>query len=831
MSKQNNLKLSNTSGRYLISRILWLSFFFIAFALPDVAAQSRRVAAADDAFNSFQYNVAVNRYKKAYSRTKSRPEKDRISFQMAECYRMMNNHKRAEGLYRRMIKSDYARRNPVAYLHYANTLKANEKYENASEYYSMYAESVPDDPRGPNGVESCVKAQEWIDNPTKYSISNVKKINSKTDDFAAAFSDKFFNAVIFTSTREGATGKGLDGWTGQNFSDLFQARQDRKEEWSEPALADNTGKINTNSNEGTPAFNSNFSTMYYTQCGNVDAENTNCRILMVKKSGKGWGEPEVVDLGSDSTVTNGHPTLSADELTLIFSSDREGGKGGKDLWIATRNSVTDDFKKPLNLGDLVNTPGDEVFPFLRNDTVLYFSSTGHPGLGGLDIFKSTFRDGKWTKPMNMEVPLNSSGDDFAMVFVSGEDRGVFTSNRRGGRGGDDIYTFNNPPLVFTLSGTVKDDRTLQFVPSASVKLVGSDGSSVEAKTDPKGFYSFSKSQIKTNTTYELTVVKENYFNKKARETTVGLEKNKDFVIDFMLEPIPEKPVVLPDILYDLAKWDLKPQYQDSLQGLIKTLLDNETIVIELASHTDARDTDERNDILSQRRAESVVNYLIDRGIDPARLVAKGYGERVPRTLANERRANGHVFPAGTTLTEEYIDALPNTEVKEAAHALNRRTEFRVLSKDFVPKARNTQLGQQKIQIAVNPEDNIVQLQTGKGGSLMIPVVMNGITVSVMLDPNDRGFIFSLPEAQKLLTAGTITKDSFIGDATKILAEGSIADKAVFKINELRIGPKTVNNIEASVSHKLTEGVIMGESTINMLGRFKIDQGNKQLIFQ
>ncbi len=417
-----------------------------------------------------------------------------------------------------------------------------------------------------------------------------------------------------------------------------------------------------------------------------------------------------------------------------------------------------------------------------------------------------------------------------MVFKPGEDAGVMSSNRKGGRGGDDIYTFNNPPLIFTLSGVVKDDRTLQFVPMASVKLVGSDGSSVEAKTDPKGFYSFSKSQIKPNTTYELTVVKDNYFNKKARETTVGLEKNKDFVINFMLEPIPEKPVVLPDILYDLAQWDLKPQYQDSLQGLIKTLLDNETIVIELAAHTDARDTEERNDILSQRRAESVVNYLIERGIDPARLVAKGYGERVPRTLARDIRKDGFLFKEGTTLTEAFIEALPTVPEKEAAHALNRRTEFRVLSKDFVPKAKNQEFTQQKVEIKLNPEDNIIQLETGKGGSLMIPAVINGITVNLMLDPNDRGFIFSLPEAQKLLQNGSITKDDFIGDPNVILAEGSIADKAVFKIKEFRIGMRTASNVEASVSHKLTEGVIIGESTISFLGRFKLDQTKKQLIF-
>ncbi len=811
-------------------RIILSLLFLLFIASGDLMAQSRRLAAADDAFNTFQYNIAVNRYKKVYSKTKSRAEKDRISYKMAECYRLMNNTKRAEVTYRRMINSDYARKNPTAYLYYADMLKANEKYDLAKEFYAMYAESIPDDPRGTNGVESCTLAAEWIENPTKYTVTNLKKVNSRSDDFSSTYSDKFYNAIIFTSTREGSTGKGLDGWTGQNFSDLFQSRQDRKEEWSEPTLADSEGKLNTSSNDGAPIFNASFTTMYFTRCGNETEGSSNCNIWSVKRSGKGWGDPQMLDLGADSTVTNGHPAISNDELILIFSSDRPGGKGGKDLWIATRSSITDKYKKPMNLSDMVNTPGDEVFPFFRNDTTLYFASNGHPGLGGLDVFKTTMRDGKWTKPVNMQVPVNSAGDDFAMVFKAGEDQGVMSSNRKGGKGGDDVYSFSNPPLVFTLSGTVKDDRTLQFVPMASVKLVGSDGSSVEAKTDPKGFYSFSKSQIKPNTTYDLTVIKDNYFNKKARETTVGLEKNKDFVIDFMLEPIPEKPVVLPDILYDLAKWDLKPQYQDSLQGLIKTLLDNETIVIELASHTDARDTEERNDILSQRRAESVVNYLIERGIDPARLVAKGYGERVPRTMARDARKDGFLFKEGTTLTEAFIDALPTVPEKEAAHALNRRTEFRVLSKDFVPKAKNQEYTQQKVEIKLNPEDNIVQLTQGKGSSLLVPAVINGITMNIMLDDTDRGFIFSLQEAQKLLQSGAITKDDFVGDANTILAEGSIKDRAVFIIKEMRIGPRSASKIEASVSHKLLEGVIMGGSTINMLGRFKLDEGKKQLIF-
>ncbi|MBK6966998.1 MAG: OmpA family protein [Bacteroidales bacterium] len=801
----------------------------ITFGAPDGAAQSRRIAAAEEAFSSFQYNLAATRYKKAFSKTKSRPEKDRISFQMAECYRMMNSTKKAEANYRRIIKSDFARRNPIVYLYYADMLRFNEKYDIAKDYYTMYAENVPEDIRGANGVKSCQLAAEWIASPTKYSIANLKKVNSKSDDFSASYADKFYNALIFTSSREGSTGKGLDDWTNQNFSDIYLTRQDRKGEWSEPTLADTDGKLNTTANEGTPAFNDNFSAVYYTRCGSAEDEATNCRILIAKRSGRGWGDPKALELGKDSTVTDGHPAISNDELTIVFSSDRKAGEGGKDLWIATRKTTAEEFSKPMNMGNLVNTKGEEVFPFLKNDTTLYFASNGHPGLGGLDIFKSVKRGEIWTAPVNLEVPVNSSSDDFAMIFQPGEDQGFFSSNRKGGKGGDDLYSFINPPLVFTLQGTVKDDRTLQFIPMASVKLVGSDGSSVEAKTDPKGFYSFSKSQIRPNTTYDLTVVKDGYFNKKARETTVGVEKNKDFVIDFILEPIPEKPVVLPDILYDLAKWDLKPQYQDSLQGLIKTLLENETIVVELAAHTDARDTEERNDILSQRRAESVVNYLIERGIDPARLVAKGYGERVPRTLFKDVRKDGFLFKTGTTLTETFIDSLKTVPEKEAAHALNRRTEFKVLSKDFVPKPKNQQF-EQKVEIKINPEENIVALEAGKGNSLLVPCIVGGYNVKVMYDPNDRGLIFSLAEAQRLLQVGAIVKSDFIGDANVILAEGSIKDKSVFKIKEMRIGQRTATNIEASVSHKITEGVIMGESTISMFGRFKLDENNKQLIF-
>ena len=811
------------------AKLLLLVAFIVSISLSG-KAQNRFVASADQAFATMQYNLALTKYKKAYSKSRSKPDKERISYQMAECYRMINNTKRAEPAYKRLLKTDFAEKNPLVFLYCAQAMKSNEKYADAKELFNRYAELNPKDPRGKNGAESCDLAQQWIDNPSKYTITNQKALNSKEADFSPAYADKLYNTLIFTSTREAATGKAFDDWTGQNFSDLFVAKLDPKGAWSTPVLLDE-GPINTEANEGNPAVNSKFNNLYFTRCGTEKGSAQGCQIYVSHRAGRTWGEPKKLELGGDSTNVIGNPTLSRDELTIFYSADFAGGQGGKDIWMASRKTPGDEFMKPVNMGPLVNTPGDEMFPFMRNDTMLYFASNGHPGLGGLDIFRTTFSNGAWTKPTNLMYPMNSSADDFSIIFNPEGDQGFISSNRKGGKGSDDIYAFINPPLLYTLQGVVKDDRTLQFIPGASVKLVGSDGSAVEAKTDPKGFYSFGKSQIRPNTSYELLVSKQGYFNKKAKETTVGLESSKDFTIDFKLEPIPEKPIVLPDILYDLAKWDLKPQFQDSLQGLIKTLDENETIVVELASHTDTRGTDESNDVLSQKRAESVVNYLIERGIDPDRLVAKGYGERVPRTLTKDTKREGFLFKAGTQLTQAFIDSLKTTPEKEAAHALNRRTEFRVLSKDYVPKPTNKKIETQKVSIQINPEDNIVTLFPGEGKSITLPCVVNEFNVDITLDEQDRGLFFSIDETLELLKNGAISKNDFSGDADKILANGSVQDKAVFVIAEIRLANKSIFDVEATVSQKIKVPVMMGESILKKFGDYTLDREKKQLIFK
>jgi peptidoglycan-associated lipoprotein len=472
-----------------------------------------------------------------------------------------------------------------------------------------------------------------------------------------------------------------------------------------------------------------------------------------------------------------------------------------------------------------------MFPFLRSDTLLYYASDGHPGLGGLDIFFSRMDTGNvWGKPINMGIPINSPANDFAIIFEPVGEKGYFSSDRSGRKSREDIYSFIVPPVEYTLSGVVTDDRTLQPVPGARVDIVGSDGISMTARTADNGVYMFGKSQIMGNTTYEIIVSKDNYFNSSGKVTTVGYEKSKDLTRDFILKPIPEEPIVLPDILYDLAKWDLKPQYQDSLQGLIVTLDENPTLIIELASHTDARDTDERNDILSQKRAQSVVDYVIERGIDADRLQAKGYGERVPRTLTKDMTVNGFFFKSGSVLTESYIDSLSSTDYKEAAHQLNRRTEFRVVSKDFVPKPKNVELSK-TVQIQLNPEDNVVKYSLApKSGLIQAPCIMNGYTVQFTYDPKLAAQI-SVEETLKLLSNGAIGKEDFQGDPETVLANGTIANRSMVIIKEFTIAKTTLKNVLFMVNTQLAYPVVIGNAVMNQFGDYSIDTQQQQIIIR
>ncbi len=812
-----------------LSKLLVLIFVLVPILM---FGQRRNPAkSADEAFARQQYTVAIEKYKKAYKKVKkNKEEKNRISYQMAECYRFTENYKRAEMAYKRLVKYEYDKRNPEVLLHLADMLKINQKFDEAIEYYNRYAEVMPDDPRGPEGAKTAAEVQNWIENPSKYEVTNIKKINSREADFAPAFYNSTYQEILFTSTREGAQGKEEDKWTGQNFSDLFVAKKDKNDEWTAPVSLDESETINTKANEGAATLNSKFKKLYFTRCPNTQQVQSGCQIYVSTRSGRKWGSVSMLDIkGVDTLSTVGQPTISENELIIYFAAERKGGFGGKDIWVSTRDSKTKPFSRPLNIGPKVNTPGDEMFPFLRNDTTLYFASDGHGGMGGLDIFVVKMdSSGNWGKPQNLKYPINSSMDDFGIIFHPEEEWGYLSSNRKGTRGKEDIWYFIEPPLLFTLSGTVTDDRTLLFIEDATVNLVGSDGVSVATKTNDKGYYAFTASQLKPNTTYDIVVSKPDYFKEKATITTVGVEFSKDFTKDFVLKPIPDEPIVLPDILYDLAKWDLKPQYQDSLQGLIQTLRDNPKLVIELASHTDSRDTYERNDILSQKRAQSVVDYLIMRGINPQRLVAKGYGERVPRKLKKDIVKDGFLFKKETTLDEAYINSLPSNAQKEAAHALNRRTEFRVLRRDFVPN-NNYNPDIANIGISINPADNTVAFtEQPKTGVYMSQCLVNSYRERFAYDQHSPAMI-SLDKAMDLLKSGAISKEDFEGDATKVLKNNTIADKAVINLKEVRIANKSVFDVKVRVNYKLKFDLVFGDEVMKRFGKYRYDTKTHKLI--
>ncbi len=816
--------------RYIL---IIMSALFI-FMSSDIYAQRRNPAKnADLAFGRKQYTEAADRYKKAYRKVRrNKDERNRISFQMGECYRLIGLTKRAEPYYKRLLKTEYPNTHPELYLYMAETYKMNEKFKDAIEMYEAYSQRVPGDPRGPLGVETTQQIQEWMENPSKYQLTMLKKINSTKDsDFGATWLNNNYNEIIFTSTRDAATGKEKDGITGQEFADFFTSKQDRKGDWSTPVLADEAENINTQASEGTPFMNSKYTKLYFTRCQNGAHRKNGCQIMVAGKSGGSFSEARPVEIaGVDTLDIVGHPTLSSDELIIYFAAERKGGFGGNDIWVAMRDNTTEPFKHPFNLGERINTPGNEVFPFLRYDTTLYFASDGHGGMGGLDIFVSSMdTSGQWGEPRNLKYPINSIGDDFAIVFHPTDERGFISSNRGNSRGLDNIYYFEEPPVLFTFSGTVKDAKTKQYASNAAVRLIGSDGSNIMTRTNEKGYFNFSDSQINKNTTYDITIDKDNYFTLTAQQTTIGLEFSKDIVQDFDIEPIPQEPIMLPDILYDLGKWDLKPQFEDSLQGLIETLQVNPTITIELASHTDARDTDERNDILSQKRAQSVVDYLIIRGIDPHRLTAKGYGERVPRTIQKDMTVRGYTFKAGTRLTEDFINKLPNNDVREAAHQMNRRTEFRILSKDFVPRDHISEGG--TVNIAINPEEDQTEMFTvDKKGYFNFVGIVDGYKEPFTYSQN-ADFCVSESRALQLLKDGRITADDFKGDTEKILTTGGIANNSIVVIKEVRIAGRSLYNVECKVVSKMIEQWVIGQKNMKQLGNFEFDTKEKKLKFK
>jgi len=655
-------------------RLLAIFVFLFSLAQTEVYAQkkSRKMIKADNAFNLEQYVKAAELYKKAYQKTKNRAVKAEIIFKQAECYRMSGNNKRAESYYKRAIKAKYP--DVIVYLRYADILRIQDDLAEAKIQYTKYIQLNPTDVSGEMGLKSCDFALKWKDLPTRYKVELMPLVNSRNSDYSPAFGNGEYTEMYFTSSRKGGLTDKIDARTGEAFSDVYFTKINKKGKWSAPVVV--AEPINTEGNEGSVALNKRGTVMYLTQCKVEKKKALGCGIYVSKRKGKLWGTPQLLQIKVDSNTTIGHPALSEDETVLIFSSDMSGGYGGKDLWMSVKGK-RNRWSDPINLGPMVNTPGDEMFPFLHTDGTIYFASTGHVGMGGLDIYKtSQDENGAYKLPVNLKSPVNSSADDFSMIIEKDGERGYLTSNRDGGKGGDDIYQFELPPLQLSLKGVLTDSKTGGIMTGIKVQLIGNDGTTNEVETDNTGSYEFT---LKPLTSYEIVVNTEGYLNKSVNETTVGVENNKVFVIDFSVDPV-KKEVILPRIEYDFNKFDLRPQSIADLDLLSETLKDNLNVVIELKSHTDYIGSNAQNNKLSQQRADACVAYLISQGIDAGQLVAKGMGEKEPFVIETK---DGR-FKEGDVLTESYIKKIRFKKNKERANQYNRRTSFKVLREDYVP---------------------------------------------------------------------------------------------------------------------------------------------------
>jgi len=655
--------------------LLLLAHF--CFVMP-VQAQNKKDKdhKANMAFNAGEYYKAADMYKTAFNKIKDKNKQNEVIFKIAECYRIVRDTRKAELWYKKAITKNF--QDPLIYLRYGEMLMMSENYPEAVEQFKRYKELVPDDPRGENGIRSCQVAVEWLENPTGYEVEEMRYFNSKERDFSPSFGEEDFSAVYFTSTREDAMGKETSGASGESFSDIFVSNMDRKGKWSTPVPI--SEDFNSEADDGTPNISTDYTTMYFTRCPRGKKEQLGCFIFYSRRSGGEWGKPEKIKIAEDSVVV-AHPAISPDNTILYFVSNLPGGYGGKDIWKVTRENEGAEWSTPVNMGEEINTPGDEMFPYAHTDGSLYFSSDSHIGIGGLDIYQATpGENGRWTVE-NMRPPVNSSQDDFGITFEKDVERGFYSSSRKG-RGNDEIYSFYLPPLKFNLTGVVRDEKTDKVLSEASVRSIGSDGITVEAKTNTEGAFRF---MLKPNTDYVFIASRSGYLNGKERETTKGLEKSNDFRTVIYLSPV-DQVIELPNIYYDFGKWDLRPESMVALDKLIETLNDNPNITIELMSHTDSRGSTQDNELLSQRRAQSVVDYLISKSIASERLQAKGYGESVPKVVDEKIGTENKFLVAGQVLTEEFINTLPvaNNE-QETAHQINRRTEFRVISTDYIPR--------------------------------------------------------------------------------------------------------------------------------------------------
>ena len=648
-------------------------YIIVCLLLTAVAAGCRtpKLSEADAQFQRGEYYDASVTYKKVYNKLRKkeeRPQRGEVAFKMGRCYRLLNMSARASAAFQNALRYEY----PDSTTHFmlAQALHADGKYAAALRSYDKYLEFCPDDSLAINCAEGCRTAQEIRARGSRYVVKQAKLFNSRRADFCPMYLGADCDQIYYTSTTEKATGDKKSEITGMKNADVFFSKKNEKGEWERPEPVE--GELNTEFDEGIVAFSPDAQTMYLTKARRELNAPTSVEIYTSTRSDAKWSAPVKFEITADTLSTFGHPAVSPDGEYLYFVSDMPGGYGGKDIW---RISLKERQGSLVNLGPDINTEVNDDFPYVRSDGSLYFSSDGHPGMGGLDIFRATAvgdpADLRW-KVENMGFPINSAGDDFGITFGKGED-GFFSSNRGDARGFDHIYSFEYDPVRITIEGLVMD-KDEEPVKNAIIRIVGNDGSNQKEVARDDGSFSFA---LQRGVKYVMLAGAKGYLNQKQEFASDSTMEDANYWVEFILPSI-SKPSVVENIFYDYDKADLRSESKTALNELIAVLHDNPNVTIEMASHTDRWGSDAYNINLSERRAKSVVDYLVENGISRDRLQPHGYGKSRPKTVTKRIARLYPQFKEGDILTEEFIKTL-SEEDQQAADQINRRTEFSVLS--------------------------------------------------------------------------------------------------------------------------------------------------------
>ncbi len=660
-------------------KIRFLIYLLISILAFSSCSLSRRLKKANQKYEIGEYYNAALIYKRVLTQIPSSDKelRGKVAFKLGNCYHYINHNTRADGAYRKAFRYNIA--DSTANLYYAEILRKTKNYKEAKAYYKKYLDYDENHSWASNGVFSADNARKWYKIESPYKIKIAYQFNSRRGDFCPVIGDEDGTTVYFTSSRKNqATGSKISKITGQKNNDLFIAKRNNSGKWEDPTPL--PIEINTEFDEGVSCFSPDGKTMYFTQCRSIPGITYGAEIFVSQRAGGEWTTPKKIVLFEDSTITTAHPAIDPNNKYLYFVSDKDGGYGGKDIWRAQKINAVE-WGEPENLGSDINTEGNEMFPSFKADGSFYFSSNGHPGYGGLDLFKAIHNPDEpaefssWIVK-NMLIPINSSDDDFGISFIGNLNKGYFSSTRNQPKGYDNIYSFEIPIIEYSVEGKVFDNKN-EPISDATIRIIGNDGTNTKVRAKKDGTYQF---KLNKDVKYIMQATARGHINEKNNISTNDPKNTKLSNVNFKLAAI-GKPVSINNIFYEFGKYTLSIESENALKGLVKMLTDNPHITIEIGAHTDMVGSEDINLSLSTKRAVSVVEFLIKSGIEKERLSAKGYGETKP-VVADEAMSLQYDFlKIDDILNEEFIKKL-NEKQMEIVNKINRRTEFMVIKTTY-----------------------------------------------------------------------------------------------------------------------------------------------------